>query len=251
MSGWQPPAFAAAAEAIEATWPPAETVMLGDWRIRRGRHGGRRCGSVKPSGNPGMALDDALARITGQFVIWDEPAYVQLPQGMDSLDAALAARGWTKEGDSHVLAAEAASLADHGIGGRMVIRVSAPLAALDELWDDGGIGPARRAVMARAPEPKIVLLARESDRAAGALFIGCHGDLAVPHALQVGRAFRQRGLGRALMIAGARWAVENGARTIALSVDTGNDAALALYRGCGFAACGRYHYRRWPGAAGA
>ena len=246
MAGWQPPAFGAVADAIEATWPPAETEALGEWTIRRSRHGGRRNGSVKPQGSPGMALDDALEIVLGRFVIWDEPAYVQLPAGMTALDAELAARGWTREGDSHVLAAETEAIAAHGVGGRMVVRVRAPLAALEELWDAGGIGPARRAVMARAAVPNDILLVRETDRVAGAAFVGVHGSIAVPHAVQVAPAYRRRGLGRALMIGAARWAQEAGADTLALSVDVTNEAALALYESLGFVPAGRYHYRRAP-----
>lgn len=249
MAAWQPPGFGAVAAAIEATWPPAESVPLGDWTIRRSRHGGRRNGSVKPQGSPGMALDEALKAVVGHYMFWEEPAYVQLPAAMTGLDADLAARGWTKEGDSHVLAADAEALAEHGVGGRMLVRVRAPLAAIEELWDAGGIGPARRAVMARAPQPREILMVRETDRVAGAAFIGLHGTIAVPHAIAVAPLYRRRGLGRALMIGAARWAREAGAKTIALSVDVTNEAALGLYESAGFVPVGRYHYRRAPAPA--
>jgi mycothiol synthase len=53
--------------------------------------------------------------------------------------------------------------------------------------------------------------------------------------LTIDPAWRGRGLGRALLAAGLTNLQERGARSVALSVDGGNDPALNLYRSAGFA----------------
>lgn len=52
--------------------------------------------------------------------------------------------------------------------------------------------------------------------------------------LYVGEAARRRGLGRALVRTAVKRARERGCKRIELDVDERNDAALALYRACGF-----------------
>jgi ribosomal-protein-alanine N-acetyltransferase len=52
-------------------------------------------------------------------------------------------------------------------------------------------------------------------------------------------ARRRRGIGRQLMAALLDWAAARGIARIHLEVAEDNDAACALYRGCGFAAIGR------------
>ncbi len=50
---------------------------------------------------------------------------------------------------------------------------------------------------------------------------------------------RGRGIGRALLEAGIDWARGQGAHTIHLEVDSGNDRAIGLYRSLGFEEWGR------------
>ena len=53
------------------------------------------------------------------------------------------------------------------------------------LWAEGGIGPARLAVMDRVTLPKTAILGRTGDRAAGVAFVAATGDCAMLHALEV------------------------------------------------------------------
>jgi ribosomal-protein-alanine N-acetyltransferase len=55
----------------------------------------------------------------------------------------------------------------------------------------------------------------------------------------VSREARGRGHGRALLAAHLQALAHAGVRTVHLEVEDGNDQALALYRGLGFAAAGR------------
>jgi RimJ/RimL family protein N-acetyltransferase len=64
--------------------------------------------------------------------------------------------------------------------------------------------------------------------------------------LMVARPYRRRGVGRALMDAGEKWAQEAGVRKLELHVFPHNEPALALYERLGYAREGfrRAHYRR-------
>jgi GNAT superfamily N-acetyltransferase len=97
--------------------------------------------------------------------------------------------------------------------------------------------------MARSPSPKIALLMRKDDRPAAAAFVAIDGCVAMVHALVVGERFRRRGVGRATIVAAARWAGARGAAYLGLAVTVRNHAAVALYRGMGFTEQGVYHYR--------
>lgn len=229
--------------AMDATWCAAERVPLGDWVIRRGCGGGQRVSSVWAKGDPGLPLAAAIDHAVQVQQGWGEPPLMQVGPGDRDLDAALAARGWTVRDPSVLMAGETRALAAHGTGGLMAVQIKAPLAVLDELWEAGGIGAARRAVMARTPGPKVGLLLREDDRPAAAAFVALDGTVAMVHALVVAERFRRRGVGRAATAAAAHWAIRQGADSLGLAVTAQNAAAVALYRGMGFVERGAYHYR--------
>jgi ribosomal protein S18 acetylase RimI-like enzyme len=63
--------------------------------------------------------------------------------------------------------------------------------------------------------------------------------------LTTGPAWRGRGLGRALLAAGIKRLQAQGARSIALGVDTGNPAPLALYESAGFVTSDRLIFWRY------
>lgn len=255
---WTPPDHAALMDALDATWPAAEVEALGAWRVRRGLGGGRRASSVLPAGDPGMTLPAAVDAVEARMRAWGQPPLFQLgPEGREAaLEAELVGRGYALATPCLVLAAEAAAVAARGTGKRMVIAVRAPLAALDRMWAEERIGPARRAVMARAAPPKEILMLRsDDDRAAAACFVAAHfpatgGAVAVMSALHVARAHRRAGLGSDAVAAAARWAVEAGAATLALSVEESNLPARALYDRLGFVVATAYRYREAVGADG-
>jgi ribosomal protein S18 acetylase RimI-like enzyme len=57
---------------------------------------------------------------------------------------------------------------------------------------------------------------------------------------------RRRGHGRAILHALASWGASRGCTRALLQVDSGNEAALALYAGAGFVAQHEYRYRILP-----
>ena len=110
-----------------------------------------------------------------------------------------------------------------------------PLAVARQIWEQGGIGPARLAVMDRVTGPKTAILGRTGDRAAGIAFTAIHNNVAMLHALETAPDQRRKGCAHNILRAAAIWARDNGADTLALLVTERNTAARALYAACGFA----------------
>jgi GNAT superfamily N-acetyltransferase len=100
--------------------------------------------------------------------------------------------------------------------------------------------------MHRAPEPRSAILLRANDRAAGALFVGVHRDLAVTHLVLTLPGFRRQGVGLLGLRHAAIWAAANGADTLALPVEADNAPALALYARAGLTRVGGYRYWSMP-----
>ena len=227
---------------IAATWPPAETVTRGPWTLRRGGGGGSRVSAATLDG-PFADLDGAEAVMRG----WGQRPLVMIRPGETALDAALAARGWTIDKPTTLRAAPVAALAWETPDER-AIDCDGPLACMARIWDAGGIGPGRRAVMDRAAGPRAWLLARTGDAPAACGFVALHGEAAMLHALEVEAAHRREGHAARLTRAAAAWARDRGAATLALVVTEANAPARALYDRLGLAETARYHYRIAPEA---
>lgn len=227
-------------EVIDATWPAATTHEAGGFLVREGLGGGSRVSSASLTVPFGAA--DIDAAIAAHRALGQPPKFMIRP-GEEALDAALDARGFEVFDPVTVYDAALDALSDE------VPPVSAfahwpPLAIAAEVWERGGIGPARRAVMTRAQGPRAVVLGRAEDHPAGAAFVALHDDTAMLHALVTLPTFRRKGLGRAIMAETVRWAREAGAKRLALVVTQANGPANALYRGIGMQPASRYHYRR-------
>jgi ribosomal protein S18 acetylase RimI-like enzyme len=229
-------------ETLAATWP-AMTESRDGWTLRRATEAGSRVSAASrevAGADPRVA--EAAMRDMGQ-----RPLFM-IRAGEEDLDAAVGAMGYGLEDASALLAVPAGDVATQGADFR-IVRCEAPLARMIELWDAGGIGPARRAVMARARGPRTYLLVRDGDRPAGCAFVaadGLPGGAAMIHALSIAPEARRKGLARRATAAAAAWAADVGASNLALAVRRDNDAAVGLYAALGFREVARYHYRRAP-----
>ena len=203
---------------IDACWPAARVVEHGPWRVRVTAGAGGRVSAISgDAADPAaIAWAEAAAGAEGQrpsFVIWP---------GQDALDAALAARGY--------VVADAVTLWTTDVAGaERPPHVTAfpawpPLAIMCDLWAEGGIGPARQAVMARAAVGTGIL-ARMDDRPAGVAFVAAHRDAALLSAAWVVPALRRRGVMGSMLRAAAFWAAGRGAGTLALVAAADNHAA--------------------------
>ncbi|MCB6179523.1 GNAT family N-acetyltransferase [Rhodobacter sp. Har01] len=229
------------AEVMEATWPPAAVRDLGPFRLRDGAGGGKRVSAASAE----AAWDTASLRAA--LAVMADPLFL-IREGDAVLDKALAAEGFAVVDPVVAYAAPAAALQ-----GELPFLTAfphwPPLEAARSIWAEGGIGPARVAVMQRTTGPKTALLARAEDRPAAAAFVACLGPDAMLHALEVRPLLRRRGVGRHLLTAAANWAVAQGAETLSLVVTERNLAARALYESLGMVVVGRYHYRAAPASA--
>lgn len=226
--------------ALQATWPPVVAWRLGPYTLRDGAGGGRRAEATTLDG----AFADPAPAVAALRARGLRPLFM-VREGQAALDAALADLGLVLYEAAVLLAAPARVVAE-ARPDLVVIRSEGPLAILADLWDEGANGPARRAVMARAPGPKLYLLGRLDDRPAAAAFCALHEGTAMLHALEVAPWARRRGLGARLSRDAADWACARGAETFGLAASRGNAAARALYAGIGLAEAGSYHYRIAP-----
>ena len=232
------PAPARLMAAIDATWPAAEYRRLGPWTLRRGAGGGQRVSAASTDDETADPAEAAEA-----MRAWGQTPLFRVSEEQAALDDRLAAADCRRHDPVVLYAAPVGRLADGRDETARVIRVRAPLAILDEIWLAGGIGPGRRAVMDRAPEPRTTLMARVGDRPAGVAFIGVDGEVAMIHAIEVAPAQRRLGAGETLIRGAASFAAEHGAAWLALAVTEANAPARALYARLGMGVAGRYHYR--------
>jgi GNAT superfamily N-acetyltransferase len=223
------------AEVMEATWPPASRQTLGPFTLRDGAGGGKRVSAASCAGTFTETDLDALeARMAQPLML--------IRKGETELDAALDARGW-RIIDPVVAYAAPVSALTTDLPGLTAFPHWPPLEIARSIWAEGGIGPARVAVMDRVTGPKSAVLGRIRDRPAGVAFVACRGAEAMVHALDVRESQRRQGLGRNLLHAAANWAADQGATRLSLVVTRQNAAARALYARLGMQTVGEYHYR--------
>lgn len=225
--------------AIEATWPPLRKIDTGPWQLREGAGGGKRVSAAsawRPADRGDIAKAEAAMRAMGQT-----PLFTIRP-GDEALDSLLAARGYALADPTKALVAPVSSLTDVPIPPVTAFDIWEPLAIMEEIWAQGGIGPARLAVMHRAAV-KTAIFVRAKDRPAGTAFAALHDDIAMVHAVEVLPAFRRQGLAGWIMRKAAYWAREQGAGTLAVLCTRANVPAQALYSALGFTTCCGYHYR--------
>lgn len=243
MSGPAPERLRAA---LEATWRPAEAVETGGWRLRRGMGGGKRVSAAGRLAGAEAPDAAAIGAAEAAMTAWGQAPLFQLGEDETALDAALEAAGYRVADPTRIHVAEAEALLDEKPELMRVMRGDCRMAIMEEIWAAGGIGPGRLAVMDRAPAPRTYMIARIGDRCAAAGFASVDGDVAMVHALETRAPARRKGAARTLMAAAARFAVESGARWLALAVTEQNVAAGALYQSLGMEVGARYHYRAKP-----
>lgn len=232
--------------ALAATWPSAETAQIGDWRIRRGLGGGSRVSSVWPVGEPGRPLPDAVDEAERIMRGWGQRPLFQLTKAGSALEAELSRRGYAPRTPTVLMAAAIPGLAGRDLGAVRPVEADAPLAAMEGVWALDDIGPERLAVMDRARGPKTFLALRLGDRIAGVAFVAVDDDIAMLHALVAAPAVRRAGVGRAGVVAAARFGLRHGATTLALAVTEANGPARALYSAMGLLDAGGYCYQQAP-----
>jgi GNAT superfamily N-acetyltransferase len=228
-------------EVMEATWPAASTQVVGPWLIREGQGGGQRVMATSPQ--EGWRAEDIPQAEAAMQSLGQPLIFVIYPQD-HGLDEALALRGY---GVVDPVVGYAAKIADLNLPPPDYMTTFPhwpPMAIAEQLWDEGGIGPARRAVMVRAKGEKTAILGRVNDRAAGVAFVALHDGVAMLHALEVTPGQRRQGSAHNILRAAVHWALDHGAHSFSLVVTEANVPARKLYSSLGLGVVGQYHYRR-------
>ncbi|MEM7190044.1 MAG: GNAT family N-acetyltransferase [Pseudomonadota bacterium] len=235
------PSAARLMQVLAATWPAAETLESDGWRLRRGDGGGQRVSAAVWAGQgaPGAA---EIAEAGAAMRKWGQKPLFQVADDPDA-DAALHTAGFALRDTTVLYSAPSAALTGEAAHIAAAYRATFAPAILEGVWDAGGIGPSRRAVMARAAGPSVYLMSRVGDRPCAGAFLAVDGDIAMIHAIEVLPNYRRHGAARLLIEAGARFAVDHGASWMSLAVTEANAPARALYEKLGMTAVATYHYR--------
>ncbi len=224
----------------EATWPPARTWRDGPWMLRDGAGGGKRVSAATAEG-PVTADDIAIAE-AGMRAMGQPPLFM-IREGDEALDAHLAERGYAIIDPVNLYVGPVAPLTQEPPARATAYAIWEPLEIQKDIWAEGGIGPARLAVMQRAEGPKTAILTRNGQHPAGVAYAALHGDIAMMHALEVRAEDRLTGQGRNATKQAALWAAQNGGTYLATLCTQENTGANALYTSLGMAPVGQYHYR--------
>jgi len=224
----------------EATWPSAAESEAGGCIIRDGQGGGKRVAAATLNG-PFTQLDLSAAEAAMKQL--SQPLLFQVRKGEDGLDQLLQAHGYSVVDPVNVWAAPAETIAVERPARITAVPAWEPLNVMKEIWQEGGIGPARLDVMHRACTPKTGIVSRWQDRPAGTSFIAIHKGIAMLHALEIKSDYRRNGLARKTMHQAAFWTLENGGHTLSVICTQGNTAANGLYQDLGMQKVGTYHYR--------
>lgn len=229
-------------EAIDATWPPERFLRTSGWLVRVGAGGGKRVSAATVL-NPGPAVNvgdaESAMRDLGQ-----DPLFM-IRDAEQALDAELAARSYKVVDPVVVLAAPVSSLTQVAVPSVTCFAVWEPLAIMEEIWAQGGIGPARLAVMHRA-QLKTGIFGRCENKPAGCGFVAVSGRTAMVHAVEVLPEMRRRGMAGWIMRQAGFWAQAQGATRISVLCTRANLGALGLYSSLGFEEVAEYHYRHKP-----
>lgn len=228
--------------ALDLSWPALRVHHHGPWAIREGAGGGKRVSSATTAeadvSEAEITLAEEVHRSLGQTPLF------RIQPGNDALDARLAARGYHVV-DQTVLRMAPVAQFEPPERQRSFLHWP-PLALARDLWEEDGITPERQAVMERVTSPCAAIIGRskgEVDRASGAAFVACTGEIAMLHALLVIESMRRRGSAHNMMRAAAEWAQDQGAKQLALAVTLGNSNANQLYSSLNMPIVGQYHYR--------
>lgn len=229
--------------ALEATWPARRAFWERGFTFREGAGGGSRVSAASWAGTDapeGHDLDFAERRMKAMA----QSRLFILRQSQTALDAMLAGRGYRIKDPVWFYALDLRGLRMEPVADCFTIWP--PLAVQADIWAEGGIDPARLAVMDRVAGPKTTVFARYEDRIAGTGFLACDGHIAMLHAVETRKALRRRGVARRMMSHMAPWARDARADWLTLVATRANVAAHGLYQSMGFTVVGGYHYRIHP-----
>lgn len=225
----QMPSLQTLYDTIDATWPAANYHNKDGWLIREGKGGGKRVSAASMvDKNANIKKAEAALTSLGQDKLF------MIKQGDTALDTQLDQRGYHII-DPVVFLAAPIHPSDYTTSQNN----NAATDVMKDIWQKGGIGPDRIAIMNRANDPKYFCEIEASATA----FSAIHNGICMTHAVEVLSTARRQGLGQRIMKQVQSWAYANGAHTLCVLTVIENTAARRLYEGLGMKEVGRYQYR--------
>ena len=250
------------------TWRGTEEEPLGRWLLRAADGFTGRANSVLTSGDPGMPLPEAAARIRAWYTARGlaPMASVSYPLGQPDrgpVDEFFAAQGWRLRDEAEVIVMTQQAAAVPPQPAPLPVRFddqpSDNWLALYHFRGQPDLPPIARTILTSAPWQAFASI-RDGDRTVAIGRVATAKDGAEPSAepsaehwasltaIEVDPAYRRRGLAAAVTTALIGHGAQRGARRVFLQVEDGNVAALALYHRLGFTEHHGYHYRVAPPA---
>ena len=231
-------------------WPALRQVLYGGWVLRFSGGLTRRANSANPLAAGGLDAHTLIASCEALYRYQRLPTIFRLPSIIDStIDARLAAHGYTSEGLSLVLHGDldtvpAARDPDVQLLERPTPQWFAAMAQLQRHTKKEA--SLYRQVVGCLAIPAAFAI-RSDERGIAALAYGAIHDGRICYESVVTDPSRQRrGYARRVIGSLAAWAADQGARNACLEVEAANAPARALYEALGFEELYRYHYRRAP-----
>jgi GNAT superfamily N-acetyltransferase len=232
-----------------AGWPAEEVGWLGDWMLRAADGFTMRANSVLPLGDPGVPLDEALARAADWYRTRGLPLRLSVPSpACDALGRALDERGWRRDVAVRVMVAPLDDLPSPVPGLPPVAIPATPTSTWVTAFRAGTdryLPPAGRRLLVRPPVVGFAEV-REGGRtvalARGTVtegWLGLTGVVVVPDR-------RRAGLATHVLGALAEWARARDATCAYLQVAAPNATAIAAWSRSGFVDHHRYEHRSHP-----
>jgi ribosomal protein S18 acetylase RimI-like enzyme len=231
-------------------WPAASVHYDGSWLIRLTvGHGSRRLNSVNPlDPSDYRDLETRLEKAAKRFSEHGRPLTVrQTPLTPPQLVAHMDETGWPVFSETIVMMADIPPNDTTEAIEHLPLRdVSRFVDARLQICGEDGHDKAGLGDVIKAIKPECGLFLFEApEHGPIAVSLAVHdNDLAGILQVAVAPVVRRQGVGASIVNASLRWARLRGARTAWLAVESGNEAAIALYRNFGFRDVYRYAYRR-------
>lgn len=228
-------------------WPALETVESDGWVLRFSEGYTRRANSVHPLEPGGCRLADKMGEAEELYAERGLPTIFKLtPASLpETLDEALAARGYAVEARTLVYVAEALP---HDDGGILIETAPARAARWREAFHRmSDVPPHRQAIheriLAAIPWATAFATVEEEGRTVGCALGVVESEWLGIFDVIVDHAVRRHGYGELLTRGLMGWGCRAGATTAYLQVMAGNLPALALYQKLGFRERYGYWYR--------
>jgi arginase family enzyme/GNAT superfamily N-acetyltransferase len=236
-----------------AAWPAVTTVDTGGWLLRHTPGMSRlRANNAALPRSPEHRPGQRLAQVEAFYAERGLPVAVQVTPAAqhEELDRFLDSRGYRHDTPIEVLTAPAAGLASPGRSGlaAQVNLADEPTSAWRAAFStlDGhpdSITVAGRVISSIRLPAAYASVSLNGQPAGIGLLAGGHGPWGGVYCMVTHPGFRRRGIGSAILAAGARWALDHGIERLYLQVEQANQPARRMYGAAGFSHFYSYHYR--------